>query len=244
MVGADTATLRKYYLEGKYYEEERKDSRLAYLSYVKAARRGYAPAQTAVGMLFLKNASGAVSLSPRDFYKSNGNMAASWFKSALAQNPNDALAQYGLGKLYIDGYYEHRHPNASHHIVQDIPQGLRLLELSANQGQVESQIALVSIYAKSNPTKSLFYREKAAMQGHAPSQYELGRFYQNRGGRQNLDIALKWYQQAAAQNHRQAWIQAMLITGEAKHYPCYVGGPYGIPIRQPGIARRPDDWCL
>jgi len=239
----DIGILEKTYLEGKQHEMN-KDINRAYSSYLKAANKGYAPAQAAAGFIKYRYHANE----PDNMMIKLGSLVLSptaklFFE--LAAKQNNAAGQYGLGELYSYG---------KGGAEQNVEQALNLYEQAAQQGYMDAQATLGELYFYGRHRKKLssphvpknlerarMWREKAARQGHVNSQYELGLAYHQE---KNFQLAKQWYEQAAAQGHYDAQLGLMLLSGKAGHYPCYVRGPYGIPIRQPGIARRSDDWCL
>jgi len=233
--GEDTAPLQAYYLKGKQYELDGLPFQ-AYSSYLKAAKKGYAPAQAALGFLVLKS-TGDDMITVQDDDSSlttrKVSRAELWFE--LAAKQDDASAKYGLGRLYFYGLGK---------AVKNIEKALYWYEQAAEQDYLDAQTALAAIYynvAKfKNNEKAIFYWEKAAQQGDIDSLYYLGVVYHNA---KQFEIAKQWYKQAIAKGHYGADINFKLITGELGHYPCYMHGYFG-PVRQPGIARYADDWCI
>jgi len=239
----NVAVLQEYYQQGQQAQAQG-NWNAAYQAYHKAATQGYAPAQAALGAYYAHNSSANSQMLTAKGPITNARF---WLERAVAQN--DARAQYELGNLYLAG---------KDGLTKNSEQALQLYEKSAAQHYQPAQAGLVQIYSEGrlryssmqrvaiNPSRAMYWRERAAAQGHALSQYELGRAYHEgrEGKAQNLQLAQQWYERAAVQNYRPAHIGLMLLSGEASHYPCYVNGPYGIPVRQPGIARRADDWCL
>jgi len=232
----NVAILETHYHKGKQYEMNGEPYR-AYSSYLAAAKRGHAPAQAALGSLTLRSIGDDVITVQDDTLSAPRKVsrAEMWFE--LAAKQDDVSGQYRLGELYFHGLGEAK---------QDIKKALYWYEQAAQQGYLDAQFALGEIYAKGvsnvaeNPEKALFWLENPARQGHVQSQYMLGWVHQ---GAKNFELAKQWYQRAAAQGHYGAEVNLKLITGEFGHYPCYVQGFFG-PMRQPGIARRPDDWCI
>jgi len=172
LADADTAVLEKHYLDGKRYEANKNSDR-AWSSYLKAADKGYAPAQAVLGFMKYRGYGserlemvklGGLVLHPNAKY---------YFE--LAANQNNAAGQYGLGELYFYG---------KGGAEQNVDQALEWYEKAAQQNYIDAQATLAELYAHGRIRKKLhspgvarnlerawLWLEKAVLQGHANSQY-------------------------------------------------------------------------
>ena len=84
---------------------------------------------------------------------------------------------------------------------------------AAHAGQAQAQYALALRYeqgdgAAPNPALALQWTRRAALQGHAAAQNNLGALYFDRG---NFRQALHWYQRAALKGHADAQFNLALL---------------------------------
>ncbi|MDS1821269.1 tetratricopeptide repeat protein [Vibrio parahaemolyticus] len=97
---------------------------------------------------------------------------------------------------------------------QDVEQGFSmLLELSL-QGYAEAQSDLAELFVFSiqDDKEAVKWYRKAAEQGHADAQHNLGTMYnQGKGVPKNDKEAVKWYRKAAEQGHAEAQFQLGLM---------------------------------
>jgi TPR repeat protein len=200
------------------------------------ARKGYAPAQLKLGLIYAKGT--AV---PRDYREAlrwyrkaadQGNAAAQrslgvmlakglggpqdyaeaskWFHKAAEQN--DAAAQTNLGVMYDFG----------HGVVPDHAEALKWYRKAANGGNAEARYNLGVMYEQGdsvlqNCVEAARWYRLAADQGYAAAQSNLGAMYdRGEGVRQNYREALKWYRKAAEQGDSTAQynIGSMYVSGQ------------------------------
>jgi hypothetical protein len=150
--------------------------------YRKAAERGHADAQNELGHAYY-NGEGV----PRDYAE-----GAKWCWIAAEQEGID-------GERYNIAYY------CYHNVTQDYAEALKWYRKLAEQGDVEAREFLADFF----PLDYLEAVSKAAEQGHASSQYELGQaYYKGQGFRlryegqgfpQDYAEAAKWFGRAAEQ---------------------------------------------
>ena len=119
--------------------------------------------------------------------------AFKWFKKAAVQG--DAPAQYKLGMMYNTGQSPVEMP-----IARQI-----LQEMTYNTAQ------------EKNHQEAFKWFKKAAVQGYAPAQHNLGVMYsEGHGVATNYKEALKWYKKAAGQGQATAQyhLGVMYNTGQ------------------------------
>ena len=84
-------------------------------------------------------------------------------------------------------------------------QDLTYLRLAAEQGNVEAQCELASVYARGdgvlkNPEKQFYWWQQAALSGDADAQFNTGfMYFHGYGVTKDIDKASFWYGQAAQQ---------------------------------------------
>ncbi len=167
----------------------------------KAAEQGDALGQIYLGLMY-RNGYGVAR---------NYTEAVKWYRKSAEQG--DAYGQTSLGVMYQNGYG----------VLQDYLQALKWYHKAAEQGYANAQNNLGLMYfagyedwvktgsgvrwcvspfcPKRKPVETAvrWYR-RAAEQGHAGGQYNLGYMYQNGYGvPQDYAEAVKWYHKAAAQ---------------------------------------------
>ena len=119
-------------------------------------------------------------------------MAADFSQTQYLANQGDAIAQYDLGSLYLEGK----------DVRQDDTKAIEWFEKSASQGNANAQRAIGFAYytGKRLPqdyTKAKHFFEKAASQGEVNAQYYLGAiYYLGNGVRKNPVIAKEWFGKA------------------------------------------------
>ena len=158
----------------------------------KAARRGYAPAQVNLAMMYLQGW-GVVR---------NDGAALYWL--TLAAQQGQPMALFDLGQLYFKGCGVRR----------DYAEALRLFQEAARNGNAAAEVNIGFMYdvglgvPRDGGAAAEWYR-KAAEAGEPAGEFNLGDLYrQGQGVGQNDCIAFEWFQKAAAQGHRKA--QAMI----------------------------------
>ena len=158
----------------------------------KAARRGYAPAQVNLAMMYLQGW-GVVR---------NDGAALYWL--TLAAQQGQPMALFDLGQLYFEGCGVRR----------DYAEALRLFQEAALKGNAAAEVNIGFMYdvglgePRDRTAAAEWYR-KAAEAGEPAGEFNLGDLYrQGEGVAQNDSSAFEWFQKAAAQGHRKA--QAMI----------------------------------
>ena len=193
--------------------------------YLKAAERGYVPAQYAIGCCYV--------------HGDKVDEGIKWLRKAAEQGNADA--QNTLGIWYHLGYYG---------IKRDLDEAVKWYSKAAEQGHsyAKNQLASLSEYIKysktakegdvkamytlgdgfstgwgwgdqgSNYPEMLKWFRKAAEQGYAPSQYNLGYCYANGKGVDKDPVeAVKWFSKAAEQGNDEAqyWLGNLYSTCDA-----------------------------
>ena len=129
--------------------------------------------------------------------------AVKWIRKAAEQGYG--RAQYELGVTYAEGKG----------VPQDYAEAAKWYRKAAEQGYVRAQNSL------------LYMSHKAAEQGDAGAQYELGDMYAKGEGvlQQDFVEAMKWYRMAAEQGHAEA--QLRLSAMEAREmWRCFAPTDY------------------
>jgi len=120
------------------------------------AKRGLAQAQAMLGLFYMHGIA----------VDKDQEQGIYWQKKA-AEN-NFGSAQCGLGFMYIEGIV----------VEKDIEFAFHWFEKAANNGNIDAQIALSDLYikAKEDKVQSIYWRMKAAEQGHKGAQYDMSHF--------------------------------------------------------------------
>jgi len=122
-------------------------------------------------------------------------------KDSKVHTPSD---KYELGWRYFYGL-------GGREVKRD--KGFNLIVESATAGYAEAQYKLASLYAEGvfrdvvseDLNKAFGWYEKAAIQNHSKSQYEVGAMYQyGEGVYQSYAMAITWYKKAAKRNQADA----------------------------------------
>lgn len=94
----------------------------------------------------------------------------------------------------------------ANHLIIHSKSGNELLEKMANEGDIDSQYNLGTLYFKNNDfLMAKYWFEKAAESDEKESQYQLGNMYfQGIGFKKDIKKALFWYLKAAISNHPKA----------------------------------------
>ena len=168
------------------------DMRAARRWFEKAARKGYAPAQTNLAVLSIAGWGGA----------GNAGSALYWLQQAA--NQDFALAYFDLGILYLRGCG----------VRQDYPQAFSYFKRAAEAGNAAAQMNLGYMYdqgfgvTRDRDQAAVMYR-KAAEAGVAQAEYNLGDSYlRGEGVLRDVHTALVWFQKAA--EHGYSGAQVML----------------------------------
>ncbi len=196
------------YLQGKGVNQ---DSRSAVMWLQRAAEQNYAPAQYQLGELYRTGAGVDI----------DAAAAVEYLTSAAEQGY--PTAQYKLGTLYLAGSL----------VEKDLIAATEWMELAAEHGYTDARQALAELdkiapltndtVAAPNPetaqTKDdtlegsatpLSTYLRAAEQGDAEAQYQLGEIYRKgteKGVSRSFKTAAKWYGMAAEQGHAEAQYQ-------------------------------------
>jgi TPR repeat protein len=119
------------------------------------------------------------------------SQAAQWYRKSAEQGVVEA--QFNLGLLYSEGQG----------VTKDAGEARKWLSKAAEQGDKRATNALVNLYADdAGQSEALNWCQKAAAQGVASAQFELGVIYDlGRGVPSNFPEAEKWYRQAAEQGY-------------------------------------------
>lgn len=124
--------------------------------------------------------------------------AVKWWTMAANQenDKRSAASQNNLGMVYLDG---------GRNVKQDYQLALNWFQKAANQGDVEAQTSLGSMYGKGLGTKqddklSFEWHLKAAKNGKITAQRNVGtKYYNGVGVKQDYKQAFYWFQKAAEQ---------------------------------------------
>ena len=169
----------------------RGDIREARLWFEKAARRGYAPAQVNLAVIYI-NGWGT---------SQNYGVALNWLNAAAKQG--HARAYANLGILYMNGWGVRR----------DYAEAFRYLELAAAAGDSGAQANLGYLYdgglgvVKDYNAAADWYR-RSAEQGNALGQNNLADLYlRGLGVPQSYGDAFFWFQKSAEQGYIAAQIK-------------------------------------
>jgi len=170
----------------------RPDLKAARRWFEKAARRGYAPAEVNLAMMYLQGWGVA----------RNDGAALNWL--TLAAQQGQPVGLFDLGQLYFKGCG----------VRQDYLEALRLFQEAARKGNAAAEVNIGYMYdegvgvPRDRATAIEWYR-KAAQAGEPAGEFNLGDLYrQGEGVAQNDSSAFGWFQKAAVQGHSRA--QAMM----------------------------------
>ena len=178
----------QYNLAVMYYNGQgvAKDYSEAVKWYRKAAEQGLAQAQNDLGVRYY-NGQGVA----KDYAE-----AMKWYRKAAEQGY--AMAQNNLGVMYENG----------RGVPQDYSEALKWYRKAAAQGNENAKKAVNRLSSKKPEKKEdveVTKLKRAAENGNAKAQYDLGVRYYNGGGvSQNYAEAIKWYRKAAEQGYAMA----------------------------------------
>lgn len=195
------------YLQGKGVNQ---DNRSAVMWLQRAAEQNYAPAQYQLGELYRTG----------DGVDIDAAATVEYLTSAAEQGY--PTAQYRLGTLYLTGNM----------VEQDLITATEWMELAAEHGYTEANQALAELdkaapaadtiaspspeaqqtedSANEEATTPLTPHTRAAEQGDAEAQYQLGESYRKGTGKdisRSFKEAARWYGLAAEQGHAEAQYQ-------------------------------------
>ncbi len=210
---ADQSAKAQYQLGLRYLQgnEVNQDSRSAVMWLERAAEQNYAPAQYQLGELYRTG----------DGVDIDAAAAVEYLTSAAEQGY--PTAQYRLGSLYLTGKL----------VEKDLITATEWMELASEHGYTEAKQALAALdeatptatdtVATPNPeaqqtedktseesTSPLTIDTRAAEQGDAETQYQLGEAYRKGTGEgisRSFKEAARWYELAAEQGHPEAQYQ-------------------------------------
>ena len=175
-----------------------KNNALAMDYFTSAANHGYLPAQQFMGRYAL-------------MIQNDPTSALAWFKKAADQGDNDARMYCAAAYLY--GYGATKNPDIARKFYIDAAKsGVPLAQYTLGKYFLESK-------DKNSKNLGLLWLTKAARQGHAPSQVQLG-IAELQGIGQDADPnqAKVWLNQAAQQGNHEAMIQLSQIALQEKNY--------------------------
>jgi len=194
--------LMRLFSEGKLYSSSLDNDTLKWTR--KAAERGIAQAQFALGELYIK----------RDDAKS----AVTWYRKAIVQGHPGAY--YKLGQLLEKGAAGlSADRNESRHLFSIAASEF---DVHAQKGDATAQNTLASMYEKGqgmnkNIKMAAKWYDAAARQGYALAQLNLGRLYASGNGvPRSTYQAAYWLDLAAAQGLREAQILLSEIKRSGK----------------------------
>ena len=168
------------------------DLKAAHNWFQRAARRGYAPAQVNLAMMYLQGW-GVVRSDSAALY---------WL--TLAAKQGQPVGLFDLGQLYFRGCG----------VRQDYAEAFRLFQDAARTGDAAAEVNIGYMYDEGlgvprDRAMAVDWYRKAAQAGEPAGEFNLGDLYaQGEGVAQDDSIAFEWFQKAAAQGHRKA--QAMV----------------------------------
>ena len=168
--------------------------------YRKAAEKGHAPAQNAIGIMYYYGYG----------VEKNYAKAANWYRKAAEQGY--ALGQSNLGCMYWIGLG----------VVQSDAEAVKWFRMAAEHGLAVGQFCLGGMYedgrgvAQDDKEAVNWYR-KAAEQGHVFGQNWLGIMYEDgRGVAQDDKEAVNWYRKAAEQGYAPGQINLGLMYANGR----------------------------
>lgn len=171
--------------------------------YQKAAEQNYAPAQRHLASVYANGTYNT--FTGLGFIEKSTSKSLELYKKSAAQG--ETKAQKALVAAYEKGQLG---------LAKDYNKAFELLKKLAAKGEVDSQVRLASIYeqhwvddtrhyhrfVKQSLDKALYWYQKAADQGSAVAQTNLGAMYQDgRGVKQSYEKALSLYRKAAEKNN-------------------------------------------
>jgi len=182
---------------GLRYQNGEKDNRKAFEWFQKAAEQGHATAQYKLGAMY-DNGEGVTI----DFIE-----AEKWYKKAACQGVS--VAQSRLGSLYYYGRGVQINRAEAKRLCLQVRERI---VIDAQKGNVDCQLSLGWMYSEGcgmrrNYSKSMAWYQKAANQGCAVAQNNLGVMYAYdwfEAIKKDYTKAREWYQKAAEQGYAYA----------------------------------------
>ena len=168
-----------------------------------AAEQGYAPAQCALGGMYLAGLGVAA----------DDAQALGWYRKAAEQG--NAEAQTSLGLMYAHG----------RGVAMSDAAAVKWFRLAAEQGGATGQSNLGVMYLEGrgvdrSDTAAEHWFHKAGVQGEPLAQYNLGLLFRDaRGVEQDLVEAAWWLTKAAEQEHAEAQADLGLMYAEGRGVP-------------------------
>lgn len=191
-LGSDEARclIASLYYENGYAVRDR-DKAIAWLE--KPAKKGYAPAQLALGYIYYNTFEGGEQLKCMD-----------WFKKAAEQN--NAEAQYAYGMLF-------NNLDTGKSVIEGLKEGEKWLTKAAKNGYAEAYEELGNMYAYANdesfinPEKAIAAFTAASKAGLDTATTALGAYYIDNG---EIKKGIEQYEKAAENEY----ITAMSLLGD------------------------------
>lgn len=183
------------YEEGKTFQ---RDSKKAAELYLEAAKKGHAPSQYQLGVMYEFGKGVAADLSQALF----------WYEKAAAQKHHDAKRDLKKLRKDIDLAKQQKTPSEA---LPDTSAEIAFLarQKAAEDGDVEAQYMLGMSYqhgrkmgygVEEDPRQAVLWYEKAALQGDLRSQQTLAQIYFiGLGVEKNTEEGVKWSRKAAEQ---------------------------------------------
>lgn len=152
----------------------------------------------------------------------------SWYQTGLGEPKNPKLAQdwwQRSAKLgNPDASYQLGLACRQQHQDKLVDECLDWFEQAAKRDHADAQLVLGEWYAKQPgaDTEAIEWLEKAAKQGNREAQYRLGlRYEQGKGVAKRPDLALRWYEKAAAQHQPDALLTLARRASGVEAVPLY-----------------------
>lgn len=162
-----------------------------------AAKLGNADAQNFLGGCYLEG----------DGVEVDEEKGKYWLRKAV-EDGNHVLAHLNLSVLLSSQLDAKHEPLSTEERDDKEKEVLKLVQFAAQEGSPEAQYKLSTIYEQGSlgcgvdDTQALFWITKAAENGMAPAQHNLGcRYSIGKGVAQDDEKAVQWYSQAAEQSH-------------------------------------------
>ncbi len=160
-----------------------KDYPRAYQEWRSAADAGQAEAEFDLGVLYAQGLG----------VKRDLTAAMSWYRKAADQG--NAEAEFALGQMYSRGWG----------VPRDETDALRWMEMASDpvsDGPPTDWARIEGYGAQQDQKQAVYWYERAAAQGHAEAQYNLGRLYATgEGVPKDQEQALRWVRAAASQGY-------------------------------------------
>ena len=166
----------------------------------KAARRGYAPAQVNLAMMYLQG----WGVAPND--------GAAFYWLTLAAQQGHPVGLFDLGQLYLKGCG----------VRQDYTEAFRLFQQAERKGNAAAQVNLGYMYdeglgvPRDRAAAAEWYR-KAAEAGEVAGEFNLADLYlRGEGLAQSDKVAYEWFEKAALQGYRRAQVMVGTMCAEGR----------------------------